>query len=185
MNQPKNLQPGDVLLYSTPPSGIWNFIGRGISFFEGLAADPGDNIKYEHAAIVVDPASDQGFETNPPSAHWIRLSEQPWDRIDVYRPTGLKVDQNKLLGFCYARLGQPYSYATIARFLGIGLVGAVSSKAAGWLIRRNEGWHGEVCSTMVDDALEAATGKDIVPQNGQDNVRPSDLASSQYLTLVA
>ena len=178
-----DLKPGDVLLFKQPQNaGFWSFVGKAISFFE-KAALYGGNAAYQHAAIVVDPSQNVGFETNPPSAHYIALSDQPWDRIDVYRPQ-VPVDLDKLKAFCKDHVGEPYAYGEIARFAGIGLLGMLNPEAAKNALQQPSSHHLDVCSELVDDALNAAAGKDCVPNVAEGNERPSDLAASPLLTLV-
>jgi hypothetical protein len=179
-----DLKDGDLLLYHVLPSDTLD-IQRLISLGEqdGSKAD----FQYYHAGLVIDVVNDQGFEQNPPAMHYTKLSQEPWGRIDVYRPT-VPIDVAKLRAWCASSLGSPYPYGQIAKFLaadaaaeltGLGVLEKLIDLPAS-----GRSPHLDVCSATDADALDDASGGKMGWDRQDADMRPCDLTSGNVVLVV-
>jgi hypothetical protein len=179
-----DLQPGDILLYhvlATDTVDIQRLISLGEH--DGSAA----NFEYYHAGLVLDPGADQGFEQNPPSAHYTVLSQEPWNRIDVWRPT-MPLDIAKLKAWCWGAKGTPYPYGQIAKFL----VADITGELTGLRVLENlidlpasgRSPHLDMCSAVVANALDDASNGQMGWTRPDADERPCDLTTGQVVLVV-
>ena len=148
------LQDGDILLFLAVQG-----ISSAISWAQWIDGQEAD--RYAHAALAIDVANDQGYEQNPPSTHYTKLSQQPWDRMEIWRLLpGIKIDPAKLRAYCAAHLGIGYPFFKYFRFIeaaALARAGATSAALAvdsGGSNKADPAW--EVCSATVCDALDHA-----------------------------
>ncbi len=181
----QDLQAADILLYHVLASDTLD-IQRLISLGErdGSNADT----QYYHAGLVLDPAKDQGFEMNPPASGYTSLQAQPWNRIDVYRPT-VPVDLGRLQAWCAVNKGTPYPYEQIAKFLGADIAADVTGFdiLEKWLdapLSTPRSPHLDVCSATVADALDDATHGNMGWNRLDANVRPCDIPAGKVVLVV-
>jgi hypothetical protein len=178
---PGGLQPGDILLYRPAPG-----IGSAISWGE-WTGKPGEALEYAHAGIVLRPLNNQGFEQNPPSTHYTVLSEQPWDRIDVWRLT-VPIDVPGLNAWAASHLGIKYPYMKYWRFLGAALLARIGCTS--WAKSVDQGGGNSsakwaVCSATVAMMLQDnCYGVQLWNQNPEDE-RPCDIPLGLHITKVA
>ena len=168
------IRAGDILLYRAAPG-----IGSVISWGE-WSGEPGEALQYSHAGIVLNPATAQGYEQNPPSTHYVNLLAEPWDRIDVWRVNPqYYVDAVKLEAYAAAHLNIPYPYEKYFRFVEAALLARVGLIKAALAIDDSGGRsdpHWEECSATACATLNAA----ITDSTGlwpkiPENMRPADI----------
>jgi len=191
--RPAQLKPFDVLLYRN--SG---WLGNLISWGEWNGTK-NEALEYSHIAVVYDPAAGKGFEMNPPSAHFIDLDKQPWDRIDVGR---IAVDGQDVFddvvavdaarAQAHAMLGMRYDYGFIGKSLFVSVLARVGLR--GWasqvMARKDSNARRAVCSSTAQEICEAGLSVDYLGMHlepegiGEGMMRPSDWPRSPLLTIV-
>jgi len=168
----EDLKPGDILMYR--PGKNW--LGKLLSWGEWTGT-PGEALEYAHVGIVLSPAAALGFEMNPPSSHYVKLLNEDWSIIDVFRCKE-EVDSSILADFCARNAGTPYPYGKIAQLLGAGLFARLGLfKASRWAANlfAKETTRTAVCSATACMALDYATsGRTRWPKESAD-MRPADI----------
>lgn len=168
------MEPGDILLYRPAPG-----IGTLISWGE-WTGQPQEAMQYSHAGVVINPIKDLGYEQNPPSTHYVKLSGEPWDRIDIWRINyNIPIDPVKLAAYAANNLGVPYPYAKIGQFLGADILARLGAAgAAKWVngLWANTDPHDSVCSATVCEALDAAVSPTVhLWPKAPSDMRPADI----------
>ena len=171
-----DLQPGDVLLYRSG-SG---WLGKILTWGE-WSNTPGEALEYCHAGIVLSPACDQGFEMNPPSSHYTVLSREPWDCIDVFRPT-VEVSPAILADWAQRNVGTKYPFRKIAQFAAAGFLARLGwtwgarKLATAW---GSEDHHLMVCSATVCEMLSESSGERMGWPRPDSDMRPADIPAGR------
>ncbi len=175
-------RPGDIILFKN--SG-WLGAAIGWSEWDGGRGNYG----YSHIAQVFDEA--QVCEMNPPCSRLFKLSEVPWERVDLYRfkidgvnPYADSLKLQALKTFTVPRLGMKYDYVFIAKSLGVGLLARIgfAKWARNWQNTADTSKERDVCSQWLQDNNERALSPvDLFPDSKAVNLRPSDWPLSPYL----
>lgn len=172
----KLIQPGDILLYR-PTAGIGDLLSWG----EWTGKDR-EALEYCHAGIVLTAV--QGYEQNPPATHYVDLSKEPWDRIDIWRiRSEYTVDPAKLLAYAAANMNIKYPYLKIGQFFQATLLARIGLvKAARWVngLWAHDDPHGYVCSATACACLSyAASGNKAIWPCPIADMRPADIPLGQ------
>ncbi len=171
----EHLLPLDILLYK----------GKG---FVSWLIQIGTGSRYNHVAVVVDPAVRSGIESNVGHEGGVRridLSCLDEREVDVFRlKPQFQVDRPKVVSYLESKLGAAFDYAGVI-WLGVlkvasSLTGFAALKFYNHFQKEKDYFCSELCYEAFDQG-----GVDIVPQVGQaETVSPGDIAQSECLEKV-
>jgi hypothetical protein len=170
----RDLQPLDILLYRGTGFTSW--------LIEFATSSP-----YSHVAVVVDPESHVGIESNAGHQSGVRafdLRKLPEKEIDIYRlkpEYAAKVNSKKVSSFLVGHLEAGYDWGGV---IGLGLLKLLSLITFGL----TKQWHNDFqekkdyfCSELCYAAFDSG-GIDIVPQIDSSTVTsPGDISKSPIL----
>ena len=161
----------DILLYRGTGFNAW--------FIKFLTKS-----RYSHVAVVVDPGTSKGIESNTGHRSGVRkfdLSKLDMSAVDVYRLyPQYQVEVKTVIGYLDDRLGARYDWFGVI-FLGflklLSLLTLTILKPHNWWQRKQDYF----CSELVWEAF-ASDGIDLTPQTGgSDITSPGDIAESPML----
>lgn len=164
-----NLKPCDILLYK----------GTG---WRSRLIQWGTGSPYNHVAVVVDPSSYLGIESNTGHKHGVRrfdLRKLDFKEIDIFRiKAEFRYDATKVVSFLESCLGAGYDWWGVI-WLGILKLFRCTAKA-----NKFQKEHDYFCSELCYEAFYHG-GLDIVPQvDSADITSPADIARSERLDKV-
>jgi len=169
-----NLKPLDILLYR----------GRGLTSW---VIQSMTRSRYNHVAVVVDPESYLGIESNTGhqgGVHAIDLRMLKDQAVDIYRIRAeYTVNAKKTVSFLVACLGAKYDYLGVA-WLGLLKVASLLSFSLLKPYNRFQRDKDFFCSELCYEAFMGG-GLDIVPQiDAAAITSPGDIAQSPVLVKV-
>jgi uncharacterized protein YycO len=178
----------DIILFKKSGSVFKDFIGNVIEWFQwGLDCK---SPEFVHVAVITRNSSGLIlFETNPPSAKYKRLSAIDYSKcVILSRTIPLTEDVlRKSREWCRSKKGQEYGYESILKFLWLGLYGRLGErfrKQSREELRKKSPKFNKVCSQLVDDLFYETLSLDILPDIGEDNALPGDIAASKMHQII-
>jgi hypothetical protein len=173
----------DIILFKKNGNIFIDFVGNCIEWFQwGIKCK---SPEFVHVAVVTRvPTGLILFETNPPKAKYTRIEKIDMSKCVVLSRT-ISLPEGELQkarDWCKSKKNLTYGYGSILKFIWLGFKGRLGPRFRNESheeLRKHTPVFNEVCSQLVDDLFYKSLKLDILPDIGEGNALPGDIADSK------